>query len=150
MGGTLFAFTLFNKEFVCVCVLPVLEAQLLGTVVRKERPELEEQKDSLVIDIATNKKKLIFEIRDSRIPRFAVSTIHGYHDSRSARFAVSTIHGYRDSRSARLAVTAIHGQRDSRLLRFAVSAFSGYRDSRSARFAVTARLAVSAIRGQRV
>lgn len=35
-----------------------LEAQLLGIVVRKERPELEEQKDALVINIAANKKKL--------------------------------------------------------------------------------------------
>lgn len=35
-----------------------LEAQLLGIVVRKERPELEEQKDSLVINIAVGKKKL--------------------------------------------------------------------------------------------
>ncbi|XP_047429543.1 dynein axonemal heavy chain 2 [Mugil cephalus] len=35
-----------------------LEAQLLGIVVRKERPELEEQKDSLVISIATGKKSL--------------------------------------------------------------------------------------------
>nr|XP_019958870.1 PREDICTED: dynein heavy chain 2, axonemal [Paralichthys olivaceus] len=35
-----------------------LEAQLLGTVVRKERPELEEQKDSLVISIASGKRKL--------------------------------------------------------------------------------------------
>lgn len=35
-----------------------LEAQLLGIVVRKERPELEEQKDVLVINIAANKKKL--------------------------------------------------------------------------------------------
>jgi dynein heavy chain len=35
-----------------------LEAQLLGTVVRKERPDLEEQKDSLVINIAAGKQKL--------------------------------------------------------------------------------------------
>ena len=35
-----------------------LEAQLLGTVVRKERPELEEQKDTLVLNIASGKKKL--------------------------------------------------------------------------------------------
>ncbi|XP_039605580.1 dynein heavy chain 2, axonemal [Polypterus senegalus] len=35
-----------------------LEAQLLGIVVRRERPELEEQKDSLVINIASGKKKL--------------------------------------------------------------------------------------------
>ena len=42
-----------------VCVFHVgLEAQLLGIVVRKERPELEEQKDNLVINIAAGKKKL--------------------------------------------------------------------------------------------
>ncbi|XP_055012614.1 dynein axonemal heavy chain 2 [Boleophthalmus pectinirostris] len=35
-----------------------LEAQLLGIVVRKERPELEEQKDSLVISIASGKRHL--------------------------------------------------------------------------------------------
>lgn len=35
-----------------------LEAQLLGIVVRKERPELEEQKDSLVISIASGKIRL--------------------------------------------------------------------------------------------
>ncbi|PVD19154.1 hypothetical protein C0Q70_21718 [Pomacea canaliculata] len=35
-----------------------LEAQLLGIVVRKERPELEEQKDNLVRSIAAGKKKL--------------------------------------------------------------------------------------------
>ncbi|CAN9505279.1 unnamed protein product [Ophioblennius macclurei] len=35
-----------------------LEAQLLGIVVRKERPDLEEQKDSLVISIASGKKSL--------------------------------------------------------------------------------------------
>ncbi|XP_013412698.1 dynein heavy chain 2, axonemal [Lingula anatina] len=40
-----------------------LEAQLLGIVVRKERPELEEQKDSLVINIAAGKKK-IAELED--------------------------------------------------------------------------------------
>ncbi|XP_036953609.1 dynein heavy chain 2, axonemal-like [Acanthopagrus latus] len=35
-----------------------LEAQLLGIVVCKERPELEEQMDSLVISIASGKKSL--------------------------------------------------------------------------------------------
>ncbi|XP_035806180.2 dynein axonemal heavy chain 2 [Amphiprion ocellaris] len=35
-----------------------LEAQLLGLVVRKERPKLEEQKDSLVISIASGKRSL--------------------------------------------------------------------------------------------
>ena len=36
-----------------------LEAQLLGIVVRKERPAIEEQKDNLVVNIATNKRTLI-------------------------------------------------------------------------------------------
>lgn len=36
-----------------------LEAQLLGIVVRKERPAVEEQKDSLVVNIAKNKRTLI-------------------------------------------------------------------------------------------
>ncbi|XP_063305793.1 dynein axonemal heavy chain 2 [Pelobates fuscus] len=35
-----------------------LEAQLLGSVVRKERPELEDQKQSLVLNIAAGKRKL--------------------------------------------------------------------------------------------
>ncbi|XP_062301425.1 dynein axonemal heavy chain 2 [Scomber scombrus] len=35
-----------------------LEAQLLGIVVRKERPDLEEQKDTLVISIASGKRSL--------------------------------------------------------------------------------------------
>ena len=35
-----------------------LQAQLLGIVVRKERPELEEQKDKLVLSIASSKKNL--------------------------------------------------------------------------------------------
>ncbi|XP_063042411.1 dynein axonemal heavy chain 2 [Engraulis encrasicolus] len=35
-----------------------LEAQLLGIVVRKERPDLEEMKDTLVINIASGKRKL--------------------------------------------------------------------------------------------
>jgi dynein heavy chain len=38
--------------------LPGLEAQLLGIVVRKESSQLEEEKDSLVINIAAGKKKL--------------------------------------------------------------------------------------------
>ena len=40
-----------------------LEAQLLGIVVRNERPELEEQKDALVLSIAAGKKKLV-ELED--------------------------------------------------------------------------------------
>ena len=35
-----------------------LEGQLLGIVVRKERPDLEEQKDTLVVNIAEGKKRL--------------------------------------------------------------------------------------------
>ncbi|KAF0304890.1 Dynein heavy chain 2, axonemal [Amphibalanus amphitrite] len=41
-----------------------LEQQLLGIVVRKERPELEEQKDALVTNIAAGKLKLI-ELEDA-------------------------------------------------------------------------------------
>ena len=40
-----------------------LEGQLLGIVVRKERPDLEEQKDTLVLNIAAGKKKLV-ELED--------------------------------------------------------------------------------------
>lgn len=40
-----------------------LESQLLGIVVRKERPALEEQKDTLVVSIASGKKSLI-ELED--------------------------------------------------------------------------------------
>lgn len=36
-----------------------LEAQLLGIVVRKEKPQLEEQKVSLVLNIAAGKRTLI-------------------------------------------------------------------------------------------
>lgn len=35
-----------------------LEAQLLGIVVRKEKPQLEEQKDNLVRTISNNKRTL--------------------------------------------------------------------------------------------
>ena len=48
-----------------------LEAQLLGIVVRKERPELEEQKDNLVINIAAGKKKL--EDLEDQILRYLVT-----------------------------------------------------------------------------
>ena len=47
----------------CVCCVSGLEAQLLGIVVRKERPDLEEKKDSLVRSIAEGKKKLV-ELED--------------------------------------------------------------------------------------
>lgn len=42
----------------CLRNVQGLEAQLLGIVVRKERPELEEQKDSLVISIASGRRSL--------------------------------------------------------------------------------------------
>lgn len=41
---------------------------MLGIVVRKERPELEEQKDQLVINIANGKKKI--EELEDEILRF--------------------------------------------------------------------------------
>lgn len=56
-----------------------LEAQLLGIVVRKERPELEEQKDSLVISIASGKKSL--QDLEDEILRFQTLTfvlLHQY------------------------------------------------------------------------
>ena len=52
-----------------------LEAQLLGIVVRKERPELEEQKDSLVVNIAQSKKKLV-ELEDE-ILRYSLTSSRG-------------------------------------------------------------------------
>lgn len=57
LSCAIFFFFSMNDCFVCLCFAG-LEAQLLGIVVRKERPELEEQKDALVINIAANKKKL--------------------------------------------------------------------------------------------
>jgi dynein heavy chain len=36
-----------------------LEDQLLGELVRQERPELEEQRDRLVVSIAADKKQLV-------------------------------------------------------------------------------------------
>lgn len=39
-------------------IFPGLEAQLLGIVVRKEKPQLEEQKDKLVLTIAAGKRTL--------------------------------------------------------------------------------------------
>jgi len=50
-----------------------LEAQLLGNVVRKERPELEEQKDLLVRNIADGKKKL--QQLEDEILRYTVSIL---------------------------------------------------------------------------
>lgn len=47
-----------NLPITVYFLLTGLEAQLLGIVVRKERPELEEQKDNLVRSIAAGKKKL--------------------------------------------------------------------------------------------
>ncbi len=48
---------------VYVCVTQGLEDQLLGEVVRKERPELEEQRDRLVVSISGDKKQLV-ELED--------------------------------------------------------------------------------------
>lgn len=63
--------------FVC---MQGLEAQLLGIVVRKERPELEEQKDSLVISIASGKKSLQ-ELEDEILRLFSwlYSTLFTYN-----------------------------------------------------------------------
>ena len=40
------------------CLEQGLEDQLLGEVVRKERPDLEEQKDRLVVSISNDKRQL--------------------------------------------------------------------------------------------
>lgn len=45
----------------------------MGIVVRKERPELEEQKDKLVVNIAQSKKKLV-ELEDE-ILRYRVGSL---------------------------------------------------------------------------
>ncbi len=50
-----------------------LEAQLLGIVVRKERPELEENKDKLVVNIAHSKKRLT-ELEDEILRSVWVNT----------------------------------------------------------------------------
>lgn len=49
-----------QKKIVCedITLYVGLEAQLLGIVVRKEKPQLEEQKDNLVLTIASDKKIL--------------------------------------------------------------------------------------------
>ena len=39
-----------------------LEDQLLGIVVARERPELEEEKNALIIQSAENKRYLLFEV----------------------------------------------------------------------------------------
>ena len=56
----------FRKQWLMMrhIMLSGLEQQLLGIVVRKERPELEEQKDALVTNIAAGKLKLI-ELEDA-------------------------------------------------------------------------------------
>ncbi|KAG8273639.1 Dynein heavy chain 2, axonemal [Homalodisca vitripennis] len=51
--------TLRLSKFMIPLCLAGLEAQLLGIVVRKEKPQLEEQKDSLVLNIAEGKRTLI-------------------------------------------------------------------------------------------
>ncbi|XP_066581151.1 dynein axonemal heavy chain 2 [Prorops nasuta] len=50
-----------------------LEAQLLGIVVRKEKPQLEEQKDNLVVSIAANKRTLK-ELEDKILYLLSVAT----------------------------------------------------------------------------
>ena len=52
-----------------------LEDQLLALVVRKEKPELEEQKDNLVLSIAAGRKRLL-ELEDE-ILRYPRGSIHG-------------------------------------------------------------------------
>ena len=58
-----------------------LEAQVLGNVVRRERPDLEESKDKLVVNIAEGKKKLadledeILRLADSESPSLCVSGV---------------------------------------------------------------------------
>ena len=61
----------WTNDMIMRILLIGLEAQLLGNVVRKERPELEEQKDSLVINIAAGRKKL--EELEDEILRYACS-----------------------------------------------------------------------------
>lgn len=66
---------MYNKEYRWYKVLHLLvglEAQLLGIVVRKERPDLEEQKDSLVRSIAAGKKKLV-ELEDEILRSVSLS-----------------------------------------------------------------------------
>lgn len=73
----------------CVCVglcAQGLEAQLLATVVREERPDLEEQKDNLVISIASGRKQLQEledEILRSNIPFFLSQQDHSAVNVRS-------------------------------------------------------------------
>ena len=50
-----------------------LEEQLLGTVVRKERPELEMQKNDLVVAVAAGKRKLV-ELEDTILRMLSSAT----------------------------------------------------------------------------
>ena len=50
-----------------------LEDQLLGTVVRKERPELEQQKNELVVAVAAGKRKLV-ELEDTILRMLSSAT----------------------------------------------------------------------------
>ncbi|KAH3750517.1 hypothetical protein DPMN_185043 [Dreissena polymorpha] len=52
-----------HLKIIILLIIIGLEAQLLGIVVGKERPDLEEKKDSLVRSIADGKKKLV-ELED--------------------------------------------------------------------------------------
>ncbi len=56
---------------VCVCVTQGLEDQLLGDVVRKERPDLEEARDRLVLSISNDKRQLA-ELEDKVRTRVSV------------------------------------------------------------------------------
>ena len=51
-----------------------LEAQVLGNVVRRERPDLEESKDKLVVNIAEGKRKLA-ELEDEILRLAPVSAM---------------------------------------------------------------------------
>ena len=52
-----------------------LEDQLLGIVVAKERPELEEKKNQLILESAQNKKQLK-EIEDKILEVLSTSQVH--------------------------------------------------------------------------
>ena len=52
-----------------------LQDQLLGIVVAKERPELEEKKNQLILESAENKKQLK-EIEDKILEVLSASQVH--------------------------------------------------------------------------
>ncbi len=55
-----------------------LEDQLLGIVAAKEKPELEEKKNQLIVESAANKKKLK-EIEDKILEVLAASQVFSFH-----------------------------------------------------------------------